>query len=245
MNTFTVEYQLVLVDRQKLIYSLQFDEQSIQLINNIPAELPDWARLNFKQCSHCPLTVDTVPYCPLTANLVNIIKHFDGLMSYDSLKLKVITEQRTISKTTTVQEALGAILGLVIPTSGCPHTAYFRPMARYHLPLASTDETIYRATSMYLLAQYFRKNSGKKAELDFQGLKEIYQNMQILNSAIAERLRSASKTDSSVNAVILLDMFAMALPYAIEESLEEMRYLFTPFLNLDLTSGKEKNGMNI
>jgi hypothetical protein len=35
------------------------------------------------------------------------------------------------------------------------------------------------------------------------------------------------------------------LPYAIEESLEEMRYLFTPFLNLDLTSGKEKNGMNI
>jgi len=106
-------------------------------------------------------------------------------------------------------------------------------MARYHLPLASTDETIYRATSMYLLAQYFRKTAGKKADLDFQGLKEIYQNMQILNGAIAERLRSASKTDSSVNAVILLDMFAMALPLAIEESLAELRSLFTSFLNAE------------
>jgi hypothetical protein len=233
MGTFTIEYQLVLPNKQEVIYTLKFDEQSIQLNNNIPSSLPGWAELTFKQCSHCPLSPETVPYCPLAANLVNIIKHFDGLISYDSLELKVVTEQRTISKSTTAQEALGAILGLIIPTSGCPHTAYFRPMARYHLPLASTEETIYRATSMYLLAQYFRKNSGKKAELDFQGLKEIYQNMQILNGAIAERLRSASRTDSSVNAVILLDMFALALPYAIEESLDEMRNLFTSFLHTD------------
>jgi len=235
MSTFTIEYQLVLPGKQEVIYSLQFDQESIQLINNIPPSLPDWTKLTFNQCSHCPLAPDTDPYCPLAANLVNIIQHFEGLLSYDSLELKVITERRTISKSTSVQEALGAIIGLVIPTSGCPHTTYFRPMARYHLPLASTDETIYRATSMYLLAQYFRKIAGKKAELDFQGLKGIYQNMQILNGAIAERLRSASKTDSSVNAVILLDMFALALPYAIEESLAEINNLFTPFLNADCT----------
>jgi hypothetical protein len=30
-----------------------------------------------------------------------------------------------------------------------------KPMARFHLPLASEEETIYRATTMYLLAQYF------------------------------------------------------------------------------------------
>lgn len=230
MSTYTIEYKLVLPDRQKVSYPLQFDEQSIQLMNNIPGELPDWAKLNFQQCSHCPLASETNPYCPLAANLVNIIKHFDRLMSYDDLELEVITERRTISKTTTVQEALGAILGLVIPTSGCPHTSYFRPMARYHLPLASTDETIYRAASMYLLAQYFRKVAGKSAELDLDGLKTIYQNMQILNTAIAERLRAASKTDSSVNAVILLDMFALALPFAIEESLEELKPLFSRFL---------------
>jgi hypothetical protein len=233
MATYTIEYRMVLPDQQKVSYSLQFDEQTVQLLNPVSPELPEWTRLSFKQCSHCPLSADHHLFCPLAAHLVDLIRHFDGLMSYDSLELQVITEQRTISRKATVQEALGALLGLVIPASGCPHTAYFRPMARYHLPLASTDETIYRATSMYLLAQYFRKTAGKKADLDFQGLKEIYQNMQILNGAIAERLRSASKTDSSVNAVILLDMFAMALPLAIEESLAELRSLFTSFLNAE------------
>jgi Domain of unknown function (DUF6901) len=231
MGMFTIEYRLVLPDRQKIKYSLQFDENSIQLMNNLPSELPEWAKLNFKQCAHCPLSVDANLYCPLAANLVNIITRFDGLMSYDNLELEVLTERRTISRSTTVQEALGAILGLVIPTSGCPHTAYFRPMARYHLPLASTDETIYRAASMYLLAQYFRKITGKTAELNLDGLKKIYQNMQILNTAIAERLRAASKTDSSVNALILLDMFALALPFAIEESLEELKSFFNRFLD--------------
>jgi len=220
-------------NKQQVTYSLEFDDQTAQLKNHTPSNLPEWTKLEFKRCTHCPLSLEQYTHCPLAANLVNIITHFDALMSYDSLKLKVITEHRTVYKSTTAQEALGAILGLVIPTCGCPHTAYFRPMARFHLPLASAEETIYRATSMYLLAQYFRKKAGKKTELDFQGLKEIYKNMQILNSAIAERLRSASKTDSSVNAVILLDMFTLVLPVAIEDSLAELKGLFTAYLNSD------------
>jgi len=167
----------------------------------------------------------------LAVRLVEVIQQFNDLMSYESLSLKVITERRTISKETTVQDALSALMGLIIPTSGCPHTAYFRPMARFHLPLADTDETIYRATSMYLLAQYFRKKSGLDTELDFEGLKKIYQNMQTLNAAIAERLRAGSETDSSVNALILLDMFALVLPVAVEESLEELEHLFSRYLN--------------
>ncbi len=233
MKTYTIEYHMSFSNQQQVTYSLEFDDQTALLKNNTPANLPEWTKLEFKQCAHCPLSIEQHTHCPLAANLVNIITHFDALMSYDSLELKVITEQRIVCKSTTVQEALGAILGLVIPTCGCPHTAYFRPMARFHLPLASAEETIYRATSMYLLAQYFRKKAGKKTELDFQGLKEIYKNMQILNGAIAERLRSASKTDSSVNAVILLDMFTLVLPIAIEDSLAELRGLFTAYLNSD------------
>lgn len=233
MKTYRIEYQMSFANKQQVTYSLEFDDQTAQLKNNTPSNLPEWTKLEFKRCTHCPLSLEQYTHCPLAANLVNIITHFDALMSYDSLELKVITEHRTVYKSTTAQEALGAILGLVIPTCGCPHTAYFRPMARFHLPLASAEETIYRATSMYLLAQYFRKKVGKKTELDFQGLKEIYKNMQILNSAIAERLRSASKTDSSVNAVILLDMFTLVLPVAIEDSLAELKGLFTAYLNSD------------
>ena len=230
MSTYQIQYRITLPDGKVEVFDLNFDSQTIDLLNNIPEKLPEWTNLEFEQCSHCPLKPDKSPHCPLAANLVNIINHFDGLMSYQNLQLDVVTTNRTISKKTTAQEALSAMMGLVIPATGCPHTAYFKPMARFHLPLAGADETIYRATSMYLLAQYFLKKQGKVPDLDFKGLKKIYQNMQILNASIAERLRAASKTDSSVNALVLLDMFTMVLPIAIEESLEEIGYLFKPYL---------------
>jgi hypothetical protein len=230
MSTYQIQYRITLPDGKVEVFDLNFDSQTIDLLNNIPEKLPEWTNLEFEQCSHCPLKPDKSPHCPLAANLVNIINHFDGLMSYQNLQLEVVTTNRTISKKTTAQESLSAMMGLVIPATGCPHTAYFKPMARFHLPLAGADETIYRATSMYLLAQYFLKKQGKVPDLDFKGLKKIYQNMQILNASIAERLRAASKTDSSVNALVLLDMFTMVLPIAIEESLEEIGYLFKPYL---------------
>jgi hypothetical protein len=42
-----------------------------------------------------------------------------------------------------------------VATSGCRYTAYFKPMARFHLPFANEEETAYRAISMYLLSQRF------------------------------------------------------------------------------------------
>ena len=45
-------------------------------------------------------------------------------------------------------------------------------MAQFHLPLANDSETIYRAASMYLLAQYFLKREGRDADLEIEGLKK-------------------------------------------------------------------------
>lgn len=163
-------------------------------------------------------------------NLVDIVKRFDHILSYDEISMEVIMDERCISRRTTAQRGLSSLMGIVIASSGCPHTVFFKPMVRFHLPLASEEETLYRATSMYLLAQYFLQKEGKKADFELHGLEQIYNNIHLLNTAIAERLRAASKTDSSVNAIIMLDMYAKAMPYAIEESLEEIRYLFTPYL---------------
>jgi hypothetical protein len=197
--------------------------------NQYPEDLPAWTKLDYHQCSHCPLSTAEHSHCPLATQLVSIIEPFNEAMSYDTVQVEVLTERRKISKTTAVQEALSAVLGLVIPTSGCPQTGLFRPMARFHLPLADTAETIYRATSMYLLAQYFKKKNGKEGELDFSGLEIIYQNMQILNASIAQRLRDSTQTDSSVNALVLLDVFAQSLPFALKESLEELELLFSQY----------------
>jgi hypothetical protein len=86
------------------------------------------------------------------------------------------------------------------------------------------------------LAQYFLKKDGQNADLELKGLAEIYHNLHTINTAIAERLRGSSETDSTLNAIVLLDMYALTLPYVIEESLEGIRYLFTPFLTGFVTS---------
>jgi len=230
MENFNIQYHITLPAGKKLFFTFNFDVAKMELSDKIPDSPPSWTKLEFNQCPHCPLTVDSHPYCPLSVKLVNIIEQFKDLKSYEDIQLEVIKEIRTIYKKTSLQEALSAMMGLVIPTSGCPETAYFKPMARYHLPLASLDETIYRASAMYMLAQYFVKRSGKSPDLDFKGLKKIYKNMQMLNSAVAERIRAASKADSSINALVLLDVFTMILPTAIEDSLVEIQYLFSAYL---------------
>jgi hypothetical protein len=76
-------------------------------------------------------------------------------------------------------------MGLIMATSGCPSLSYLKPMARFHLPLATAEETVYIATSMYLLAQYFLQKEGHKADLNLEGLLEIYHNIELINQAIA------------------------------------------------------------
>jgi hypothetical protein len=176
--------------------------------------------------------VRTHPHCPLAARLVNIVDRFDGLLSYEEVHLEVITKERRISSVTTAQRGIGSLIGLIIATSGCPHTAVFKPMARFHLPFAGRDETIYRATSMYLLAQYFLKKENREADFTLEGLQRIYRNMEIVNSAIIERLRSATETDSMVNAVAVLDIYAKTVDIMIKQSLQNVRHLFDPFFEM-------------
>ena len=232
-----IKYCFKFPDNSSEEFKLELNPLNLGLTGNIPQSLPEWTRLNFHQCPHCPLNVDSDPYCPLAANIVNIVLRFNGLISYDKIWVDVITQERRISQYTTAQKGISSMMGLVIATCGCPHTAFFKAMGRFHLPLASNEETLFRATSMYLLAQYFLKMEGRPARLELNGLTKIYRNMQIVNVAISNRLRSTSISDSSINAIVILDNFAQSLPHAIEKSLKDLRHLFLPFFpNLDKTA---------
>lgn len=229
MENMVIQYRFTLADGSHKVYDLELDGESLELVGRVPESLPRWTNLDFHECPHCPLPVGTNPHCPLAVRLVDIVETFDRLLSYESMHVEVVTEERSVTGDTTVEQGIGSLMGLVIAASGCPHTAFFRPMARFHLPLASEPETTYRAVSMYLLAQYFLNKEGQGVDLELKGLKEIYNNIQIVNASIAKRLRGATERDSSLNAIVMLDMFAKSISYAIEESLGQIRYLFSPF----------------
>jgi hypothetical protein len=131
---------------------------------------------------------------------------------------------------TTAQRALSSFLGLLFATSGCPYTDYFKPMARFHLPLSSLENTVYRFTSMYFMAQYFRNEEGNECSFDFDGLNKIFEDMHQLNIHISERIRNATQTDSSLNAVIQLDAMLGMMPFITDEQMYELRYLFEAYL---------------
>ena len=155
METISIKYRFVLPDGSEQVYDLQLDKENLELQGNTPGSTPSWVNLDFFQCPNCPLSTKTYPHCPLALNLVNIIKGFDSLVSYEKIHVEIITKERVVSTDTTAQNGISSLMGLVIAGSGCPHTAFFKPMARFHLPFANEEETIYRATSSYLLAQYF------------------------------------------------------------------------------------------
>ncbi len=231
MKTITTEYLFKLEDGRELVFNLMVGGPDFKLQGLIPAELPGWTELDFNQCPHCPLKVDEHPHCPLAANIVKIIDRFEGLMSDDTVRAIITTENRLTTIKTTAQKSISSLMGLVIATCGCPHTAFLKPMARFHLPLADEEETIYRATSMYMLAQFFLKRDGLPFDFDLQELSELYNNLTKVNLTLAARLREAFENDPSVHAIIFLNMYAQVMPFAVGESLEELRYLFKPYFD--------------
>jgi hypothetical protein len=189
-------------------------------------DLPRWTALEFQQCPNCPLSPATSPHCPMAARLVPLVDIIGKLRSYEPIAVRVETAERTVSKVTTVQRGIGALMGLLVAGSACPHAAFLRPMAHFHLPFASEKETIYRAASTYLLGQYFITRQGGTADWELDGLKARYRTLHIVNTAMATRLRHAVDEDGAVNALIVLDLLAKALPYSIDEQLDDIKASF-------------------
>ncbi len=229
MKSLNFRYIFRFPDNQQEVIDLHLDAHTLELISDTSKDFPPWTDLDFHQCPNCQLTIQTNPNCPVAVHLVNPVLVFKSVISYDKIHVDIITPERIVVKDTTAQKGISSLMGLIMATSGCPHLSYLKPMARFHLPLATAEETVYRATSMFLLAQYFIRKQGQEADLELKGLTEIYRNIEIINEAIANRLRAISDKDSAINALILLDIYAKTLPYAIEDSLKEIQHLFTPY----------------
>ena len=231
MNEHIVEYRVVSCQGDVQSLRLTFDAASFVPILTRTEAPPAWTVLDFCQCPHCPLTVPASTHCPLALNLAPLVVRFGDLVSCDDVRLEVDVDGKRISADTTAQRALSALMGLMIAASDCPHTTFLRPMARFHVPLAGRAETVFRASATYLLGQFLRQRAGLSSQFSLDGLADRYRQLERLNASVAQRLRAASHADASVNAIILLDTYAKALPMVIATDLEEIRPLFAPYLH--------------
>lgn len=225
-----IRYRFEAADGTRAEFVATMDRETMEA-REPEGDPPPWTALDFRQCPHCPLDPQEHPHCPAAVQLPALLEAFDHLPSHAEARVEVSSAERTVSHETSVQQGMGALMGLLMATSGCPVMAFFRPMARFHLPFATPEETTFRAVSTYLLATYLRaRETGEEPSWSLDGLTEIYRDVHVLNKAMAERIRAATSTDSSVNALIVLDMLAVTLPMDVGAHLPGIRETFQAFL---------------
>jgi hypothetical protein len=228
-NNVHYNYKFIFSDGCCKEFDVILDPETLNSLKKPIENAPDWAILEYKQCPCCKLNKKSHKYCPAALSLIEIINAFKDFASYEKINLTIKDETRTYSaQQTSLQKGVGALIGLCMASSGCPILGKLKPMVRYHLPLATGDETTYRAVSMYLLSQYFVYRKGGKPDWDMKKLVKIYNDIKLVNENFIKRLHSACSKDASLNAMIILDVLAEHVLFLTgKNSLKTIEKLFS------------------
>lgn len=231
-ETIDIEYQFQLSSGICKRFTVRLKKPDLELVSDRKNVLPDWTKLEHHQCPNCPLDPAQHPHCPIAANLVDVIEAFKECLSIEEADITISSESRGYHKRATVQYGVGSLMGIYMAVSGCPVMDKLRPMVYTHLPFATVAETMFRAASTYLLAQYFLSQRGRDPDWKLERLVRIYEDIGTVNQSFARRLLSISPKDASLNALVGLDCFATATAFSIvQDSLREIEPLFRAYLD--------------
>jgi hypothetical protein len=208
-------------------YRIVLDPESLSLIPMALVREPaDWVHLSYKPCRICPLNPDLYVFCPIAVNIMELVESFKHFFSYHDCMVVCETAERTYSKKTSVMEGLSAIFGVIMATSDCPIMEFLKPMARFHLPFATVEETIVRTTSMYLLGQYFKYKDQSDIKIDFEALGRNYNRVKLVNEGLLSRIKSVGSEDADKNALVTLHSLSQFLSLEIDYSLSGLEPIF-------------------
>jgi hypothetical protein len=236
---FNIRYTFQIDNSNPIIINIPIDEKSLSL-SSYEFKVQDWLYLDFHKCPNCPLSSSDTKFCPVAKAIQPLIETFQNAKSFSQCHVIVEVPERTYSKHTSFQEAIRSILGIFMPVSGCPNLAWLRPMVRFHLPFASTNETLFRSIGSYLIAQFLRNTSGDTPDWNLQHLKYLYQQVHIVNTHFANRLRAAISEDAAANSLVILDVFSQSVPFAIDRNLHSLNEIFQPLLQAVARSKQKK-----
>jgi hypothetical protein len=224
---YKIVYKFSLNNGQEKFFNILLNPETISIIQHQSEPLPDWAKLKYHQCKCCPLETLGNPYCPVAVNISNIVEEFKDSVSYDDCLVSCSTPERTYLKKTSIMEGISSILGIIMATSNCPIMDFFKPMARFHLPFSTSDETAVRVTSMFLLQQYLEYGNDSADNINLNKLEQHYNKVNKVNEGILKRISSLGSKDADKNAIIMLHSLSQIFSLEINYSLESIAHLFT------------------
>ncbi len=226
----TLEYQFRLAGGGIKEFRIRLREPELQLVDETRGALPEWTRLEHHQCANCPLSKDLHPHCPVAAGMAGVIEAFRDCLSTERAEIVIRGETREYRREASLQYGVSSLMGLHMVTSGCPIMDKLRPMVRTHLPFANIEETTYRLTSMYLLAQFFVQQHGGEGDWELRRLVDLCDAVGQVNQGFSRRLLSINPRDASLNGLASLDCFTMSAAFAVDrERLSELEAVFRPY----------------
>lgn len=194
----TITYRLQLESGREYNFPIRFDCDEQPSSDNPPT----WAELDVEKCASCTLNAETHPYCPAALACRHVADQFGSETSIARVDVWVDTPERGYFKNVDLQTALRSLFGLIMATSGCPVLGRLRPLARFHLPFASMNETMVRTVGTYLVKQYLvAQHEGDGPDWELKGLAALYVELEQVNRQLMKRLRHASQEDANINAV--------------------------------------------
>jgi hypothetical protein len=219
-------YKFQFEDNSEQSFEVQLKGDTLELLTSPVVDKPEWTKLKYNQCENCPLG-DDVEYCPVAVNLSTLVDRFTLHHSTEDVFIIVDSPERSYGKETSLQKGISSIMGIYMVTSNCPVMDSLRPMVRFHLPFATSLETVYRSVGMYLISQYFVDRNGGKPDWKMEKLLDQYKDIAKVNKGMWQRLSAASRLDANVNAIIILNSFGDTLRHFVKSSIDEIERLFT------------------
>jgi hypothetical protein len=210
---------------------LDVDELASSSIEQPDVNYPDWTLLERHRCDFCATEAGSRRTCPAALAIQPAVEAFKSRISYEKTRMQVTRGDVRTEAKLPIQEAARAVFGLLMGLSDCPVMLKLKPMARFHVPLAGPEHTVFRFIGSYLIAQYLKHQQAGQPDWDLNGLVELANDLHRLNVCMADRLRDAAQKDAAVNSLVFLDMFTYAVRMDVEESLQAFRPLFAGFLD--------------
>lgn len=183
---------------------------------------PEWTLLEFHRCTNCTITSSSNLWCPAALDIVPLAEPFANSLSIDRVDVWVHTAERSYFKNCDLQTALKSLFGLVMASSSCPHMARLKPLAYFHLPFATLEETVHRTIGAYLVNQYITHSEGQKPDWDLKDLEALFRDLRTVNTHFMKRLRKASNEDANINALQSFVSISSVVEMGIDDMLAKM-----------------------
>ncbi len=221
----TVRYRFSFENGSSWDYELSFDEEGVLLQADRGASGAKWTDLEFYQCPNCSVKSSDSEHCPVAFNLHPVVQDSKESVSFDRVVVEIETPERVYKKECAKQEALFSIFGLIMASSACPVLDWMRPLARFHLPFASVEETHFRVLALELIGQYF-----SEPEMTLKGavdlIEEKYKEISKVNQAFIKRIRAYCDGDADKNAIASLDCLAQLFEFQADAGFGSLKRYF-------------------